>query len=77
MKSDISCLTPSSLILDFTKVATHTNLLYLCGVLHKVILPLNVLSLLVKFQILSELDGTSVVTQHLNWIINLEARLRS
>jgi len=46
------------------------NLLCLYSALHKVIIPLDVLGLPMKFQILDELDGSTVVTQYLNGIIN-------
>jgi len=46
------------------------NLLCLYRISHKVITPLDVLNLPMKLQILSELDGNSIVIQHINKIIN-------
>ena len=46
-------------------------LIIISCVSHKVITPLAVLGLPMKFRILSELDGCCVVTQQLNKVINL------
>ena len=53
----------------------NDDLFHLYGMLCEVIMPLDVLHPLVELWILSESDGGSVVTQHLNMIINFRSKL--
>jgi len=54
----------------------NNNLLCLYRVSHKVIMPFDVFSLPMKFQILSELDSYYVVTQQLNRVMNLWSEVK-
>ena len=52
------------------------KLLCLYGVSHKVITPLDLLCLPIELRTVSELDGNSIIAQHVNRIMNSKKLIR-